>query len=64
MGQFLVIMCVTYRSTLDDGRYRTAKVFNLYKKSGKGNIDLEGEVIPISDLGFVLTPLAGGSYAR
>jgi hypothetical protein len=64
IGQFLVIMCVTYRSTLDDSRYRTAKTFYLFKGVGNGIIDLAGETIPPKDLSLVLTPNSTGSYAR
>jgi hypothetical protein len=62
-GQFLVVVCATYGSTLNADKYRTAKAFQLFKKSGTGNIDLNGETIAQGDLGFVLSP-TNGSYAR
>jgi hypothetical protein len=62
--QFLVIACVTYRSTLDNSHYRTAKSYILFKNSGNQLIDLEGETIPLSNLGFAVTPFSTGSYAR
>jgi hypothetical protein len=62
-GQFLVVVCATYGSTFSNDRYRTAKAFHLFKRSGTKHIDLAGETISIADLGFVLSPADGGSDA-
>lgn len=45
-GQFLVAGCVSYGSTFSDDLFRTAKAFAVYKPHG--DIDLLGEVLPIS----------------
>lgn len=63
-GQFRILACVSYRSTLDDTlKGRTAKTFILYKGVGSKQIDLKGETIHPTELGFVLSPISG-SYAR
>ncbi len=61
-GQFLMVFCVAYGSTFDSSKYRTAKAFHLYKRSG-GRIDIEGETIPGDKLNLTLSPV-NGSHAR
>lgn len=62
-GQFLVVVCVTYGSSLSEDKYRTAKAFQLHKLTGTRSIDLNGETIPVTELGFDLSPV-NGSHAR
>lgn len=63
MGHFLIVVCVTYGTTYSSESYRTAKVFNLYKPTGK-MIDLNGEHIPINELAIMPHPQRTGSYAN
>lgn len=52
-GQFLVLMAVTYGSTLSGTGYRTAQAFHLFRAGGSMTIDLNGEAIEQSELAFV-----------
>jgi hypothetical protein len=61
-GQFLVVACVTYGSTISKDRYHTAKGFHLWKQSGP--IALDGEAIPPEQLGFVQNPTIGSTSAK
>lgn len=61
-GQFLVVVCVTYGSTYSNESHRTAKAFNLFKR--RGDIDLNGEFIPLTELALVPHPQQTGSHAR
>lgn len=54
-GNFLVVLCVTYRSTFNAEIHRTAKAFQLFKRDGSP-INLNGEVVPQQTLGLVLNP--------
>ena len=60
-GQFLVVVCATYGSTLSMDKYRTAKAFLLFKPDG--GINLAGETVLEGTLGFELSP-TNGSYAQ
>ena len=60
-GQFLVVACVVYGNSTNDLIYRTAKAFQLFKP--KGNIDLNGEAVPLGQFGFVASPINSG-YAK
>jgi hypothetical protein len=51
-GQLLIVTCVSYGSTLNAWRYRTARAFYLAKKTGSKSIDLSGETIYVPDLAF------------
>lgn len=55
-GQFLVVVCVSYGSTYTDTIYRTAKSFNLYKRTSDGRINLAGENIPLEGLALTRYP--------
>jgi hypothetical protein len=61
-GQFMIIACVAYGSTLTEERFRTAKAFFLFKASGTGKIDLNGETVAQSELRLQSAP--GGSFAK
>jgi len=61
-GQFLIIACLTYGSTISDSKYRTAKAYSLWK-IGDGKINLDGEAVPLAKLGFTVFP-TNGTYAR
>ena len=63
-GQFLIVVCVTYGSPYSDEPYRTAKAFNLYKCTGNGCIDINGETIPMVELALAPHPQQAGSHAR
>lgn len=63
-GQFLIVVCATYGSTYSDEPYRTAKAFNLYKRTGNSCIDINGETIPMVELALAPHPQQAGSHAR
>lgn len=62
-GQFLIVVCATYESTFNREPYRTAKAFLLHKLTGNQRIGLNGEIIPMYELGFTPHPQQIGSYA-
>ncbi|SNZ01731.1 hypothetical protein [Flagellimonas pacifica] len=55
-GQFLVLVCVKYGSTLNDEMYRTAKSYQLWKTVSGQSITLEGETISASELALTESP--------
>jgi hypothetical protein len=65
-GQFVLLMCVTYHSNLDNNYHTTGKAFLLFKRknsSGKyPDIALNGEKVPVEELLLVHSPL-GGDFA-
>ncbi len=63
-GQFLIIVCTSYGSTYTDSFYRTAKSFNLYKRTGDSMINLSGEHIPLDALALAQHPDQKGSQAK
>lgn len=64
LGQFLVLVCVTYGSTFSKDTYRTAKAFHLYNRFNKHPIDLSGENIPMDHLGLSPFVTQEGSLVR
>lgn len=63
-GQFVIVGCITYGSTLNsENRFRTGKAFHLFKNSGSYHFDLNGENVSINELGFQLSP-SNGSFAN
>ena len=62
-GNFLIVVCASYGSTFSADLYRTAKAFQLFKRSGAQGIDINGETIPVNDLALAAHPQQG-SYAK
>lgn len=62
-GNFLIVVCASYGSTFSADLYRTAKAFQLFKRSGTQGIDINGETIPVNDLALAAHPQQG-SYAK
>lgn len=55
-GQFLVLTCVKYGSTLDAQLYRTAKSYSLWKTVKGERISLNGENIAVEQLALTENP--------
>ncbi len=55
-GQFLVLVCVKYGSTLGDDMYRTAKSYQLWKTVHGQSINLDGETISVAELALTESP--------
>jgi hypothetical protein len=62
-GNFLILICVTYRFTSDEKLHQTGDAFALFKRVGNQKFDLDGETVPFEHLGFVPQPM-GGSFAN
>ena len=60
-GNFLILVCATYRFVTEEKMHQTAEAFALFRPNGK--INIEGETIPLNELGFVAQPM-GGSFAN
>jgi hypothetical protein len=60
-GNFLILVCATYRFVTEEKMHQTAEAFALFRPNGK--INIEGETIPLIELGFVAQPM-GGSFAN
>jgi hypothetical protein len=60
-GNFVILVCAAYRLTNGGEVHRTGNSFALFKNSGARKIDLSGETIPLSELGFTEQPM-GGSF--
>lgn len=62
--QFLVVVCVSYGSTISDKMYRTAEAFQLLKNNSGFKINLEGESILEKDLALVSSPQQFGKIVE
>lgn len=62
--QFLLVVCVSYGSTLDKEMYRTARAYQLLRKDSGFEINLDGETILAKDLALVPTPQQIGSVVK
>lgn len=59
-GNFLILVCASYRFTGEDELHHTADAFALYRPNGK--IDIAGETIPVQGLRIAAQPM-GGAFA-
>jgi hypothetical protein len=60
-GNFIILVCVSYRFVSDQKTHQTGGAFALFKRNDR--INIEGETIPVNQLGLTDHPM-GGSFAN